>query len=235
MPVATLARAAFLAQTSVSYSTDGGLALAAATPPGNAPAQLRQRETASHERTERRPRAYHVGHRVVFGKLEAQAPPPPVRSPGVQRIQGRRHALRRRRLRPQADDRDSRACQAPASAPVSSDTRGASSGPWPTDGWIFEARETNRDTAEFHGYPVLATEAIARAVFNRFSDWVAEHGTPEEPLRQRLLPAPIRAPVVAEFQILIEAPAAHDPSGPGRLSIRLGESYLTRAGPPGQP
>ena len=31
-----------------------------------------------------------------------------------------------------------------------------------------------------------------------------------------------------EFQILIEAPAAHDPSGPGRLSIRLGESYLTR-------
>ena len=26
------------------------------------------------------------------------------------------------------------------------------------DGWIFEARETNRDTAEFHGYPVLLTE-----------------------------------------------------------------------------
>ena len=48
------------------------------------------------------------------------------------------------------------------------------------DGWIFEARETNRDTAEFHGYPVLATEAIARAVFNRFSDWVALHGTPED-------------------------------------------------------
>ena len=33
---------------------------------------------------------------------------------------------------------------------------------------------------------------------------------------------------MAEFQILIEAPAAHDPSGPGRLSIRLGESCLTR-------
>ena len=48
------------------------------------------------------------------------------------------------------------------------------------DGWIFEARETNRDTAEFHGYPVLVTEAIARAVFNRFSDWAAEHGTPED-------------------------------------------------------
>ena len=44
------------------------------------------------------------------------------------------------------------------------------------DGWLFEAR----DTAEFHGYPVLATEAIARAVFNRFSDWAAEHGTQED-------------------------------------------------------
>ena len=33
---------------------------------------------------------------------------------------------------------------------------------------------------------------------------------------------------MAEFRILIEAPAAHDPSGPGRLSIRLGETCLTR-------
>jgi len=33
---------------------------------------------------------------------------------------------------------------------------------------------------------------------------------------------------VAGFQVLIEAPAAHDPSGPDRLSIRLGESSLTR-------
>ena len=48
------------------------------------------------------------------------------------------------------------------------------------DGWIFEARETNRDTAEFHGYPVLATEAVARAVFDRFSGWAAEHGTRED-------------------------------------------------------
>ena len=48
------------------------------------------------------------------------------------------------------------------------------------DGWIFEARETNRDTAEFHGYPVLPTEAIARVVFNRFSAWVEQHGTPAE-------------------------------------------------------
>ena len=33
---------------------------------------------------------------------------------------------------------------------------------------------------------------------------------------------------MAEFRISIEAPAARDPSGPGRLSIRLGESCLTR-------
>lgn len=48
------------------------------------------------------------------------------------------------------------------------------------DGWIFEARETNRDTAEFHGYPILANEVIARAVFNRFSNWATEHGTPQD-------------------------------------------------------
>ena len=48
------------------------------------------------------------------------------------------------------------------------------------DSWIFEARETNRDAAEFHGYTVLASEAIARAVFNRFSGWAAEHGTRED-------------------------------------------------------
>ncbi len=48
------------------------------------------------------------------------------------------------------------------------------------DVWIFEARQTNRDTAEFHGYPVLDTGTIARAVFNRFSGRAAEHGTPED-------------------------------------------------------
>ena len=48
------------------------------------------------------------------------------------------------------------------------------------DGWIFEARETNRATAEFHGYPVLPTEAIAHAVFDRFSDWVERQGTDTE-------------------------------------------------------
>ena len=48
------------------------------------------------------------------------------------------------------------------------------------DGWIFEARETNRDTAEFHGYPVLPTETIAYAVFSRFSAWAQQHGTDAE-------------------------------------------------------
>ncbi len=48
------------------------------------------------------------------------------------------------------------------------------------DGWIFEARETNPTAAEFHGYPVLQTEAIARTVFNRYSGWVQQHGTPVE-------------------------------------------------------
>ena len=44
------------------------------------------------------------------------------------------------------------------------------------DGWIFEARETNRDTAQFHSYPVLPEEAIARIVFDRFTLWADEHG-----------------------------------------------------------
>ena len=48
------------------------------------------------------------------------------------------------------------------------------------DGWFFVAREANRDTAEFHGYPILPSEAIARAVFNRFSVWVQEQGTDKE-------------------------------------------------------
>ena len=38
------------------------------------------------------------------------------------------------------------------------------------DGWIFEARETNRETAQFHGYPVLPEESIGRLVFDRFAN-----------------------------------------------------------------
>lgn len=45
------------------------------------------------------------------------------------------------------------------------------------DGWIFEARETNRDTDQHHGYPVLPEETIARLVYDRFADWCRDHGT----------------------------------------------------------
>lgn len=39
-------------------------------------------------------------------------------------------------------------------------------------GWIYEARITNRDRSEYHGYPVRPSEAIARKVFDRFEEWV---------------------------------------------------------------
>ena len=45
------------------------------------------------------------------------------------------------------------------------------------DGWIFEARETNRETTEFHAYPILPEESIARLVFDRFANWAQHHGT----------------------------------------------------------
>lgn len=48
------------------------------------------------------------------------------------------------------------------------------------DGWIFEARETNCDKAQFHGYPILPEEAIAQLVFDRFSNWAGIHGSPED-------------------------------------------------------
>lgn len=48
------------------------------------------------------------------------------------------------------------------------------------DGWIFEARETNPATAQFHGYPVLPEESIGRLVFNRFAAWANAHGTPAD-------------------------------------------------------
>ena len=46
------------------------------------------------------------------------------------------------------------------------------------DGWIFEARETNPETAEFHGYPVLPEESIAPLAVDRFSPWADDLGTP---------------------------------------------------------
>lgn len=48
------------------------------------------------------------------------------------------------------------------------------------DGWIFETRETNRETAEFHGYPVLPEESIAHLVFDRFANWAIDRGTPAD-------------------------------------------------------
>ncbi len=45
------------------------------------------------------------------------------------------------------------------------------------DGWIFEARETNRDSDQYHGYPVLPEETIARIVYDRFADWCRDQGT----------------------------------------------------------
>lgn len=48
------------------------------------------------------------------------------------------------------------------------------------DGWIFEARLTNRETNEYHGYPVRPSESIAELVFKRFAHWAKRHGSPSE-------------------------------------------------------
>jgi hypothetical protein len=50
---------------------------------------------------------------------------------------------------------------------------------WPVadNGWIFEGRITNRETAEYHGYPVRPSEAIASLVFKRFAKWAETNGT----------------------------------------------------------
>jgi len=44
------------------------------------------------------------------------------------------------------------------------------------DGWIFEARITNAGRPDYHGYPVRASEAIAKIVYDRFADWANQHG-----------------------------------------------------------
>ena len=49
------------------------------------------------------------------------------------------------------------------------------------DGWIFEARLTNEAIAEYHGYPVRPSEAIARAVYQRYAAWAhSKHGNTED-------------------------------------------------------
>ena len=45
------------------------------------------------------------------------------------------------------------------------------------DGWIFEGRPTNVVTNEYHGYPVLEWEAIARPIYDRYSEWARASGS----------------------------------------------------------
>ena len=45
------------------------------------------------------------------------------------------------------------------------------------DGWIYEGRPTNVETSEYHGYPVLKWESIARPVYKRYSDWAQAFGS----------------------------------------------------------
>ena len=44
------------------------------------------------------------------------------------------------------------------------------------NGQIFEARLTNSNTNEYHGYPVRSFEAIAESVYRRFAEWAAANG-----------------------------------------------------------
>lgn len=50
------------------------------------------------------------------------------------------------------------------------------------DGWIFEARVTNSGQADYHGYPVRPSEAIAEIVYRRFTQWARQNGTEQERL-----------------------------------------------------
>lgn len=44
------------------------------------------------------------------------------------------------------------------------------------NGWIYEARVTNIDQLQYHGYPVRDTESIAELVYQRFTEWAEQHG-----------------------------------------------------------
>jgi len=44
------------------------------------------------------------------------------------------------------------------------------------NGWIYEARVTNFDRTEYHGYPVRDSEAIAQPVYERFAKWARDQG-----------------------------------------------------------
>jgi len=53
---------------------------------------------------------------------------------------------------------------------------------WTVDdgGWIYEARLTNADQAQYHAYPVRPAEAIAKPVYQRFNQWAEAHGGAED-------------------------------------------------------
>ncbi len=46
---------------------------------------------------------------------------------------------------------------------------------WTVDdnGWIYELRITNSSQAQYHGYPLLPSDAFAREVLARFATWTA--------------------------------------------------------------
>lgn len=48
------------------------------------------------------------------------------------------------------------------------------------NGWIYECRKTNPAQAEYHGYPVRASEPIAKLLFLRFKSWADQYGTNED-------------------------------------------------------
>jgi hypothetical protein len=64
---------------------------------------------------------------------------------------------------------------------------------WTVDdnGWIFECRLTIPGRALYHGYPVLNSEAIARDVMARYTEWVTDRspvlGSSVLRLRERYL------------------------------------------------
>lgn len=53
---------------------------------------------------------------------------------------------------------------------------------WTVDdsGWIYELRPTNRDQNEWHGYPVLPSDAFAQQVWVRFSTWSDRLGSVDD-------------------------------------------------------
>ena len=53
---------------------------------------------------------------------------------------------------------------------------------WTVDdtGWIYQLEVTNRIRNEWHGYPLLPSDAFARQVWERFSRWADESGSPND-------------------------------------------------------